>query len=133
MQEANAQREYDEQTKENESAKAAKENEIKFNTKEYLKMDENAKEIESDLENSQAELDAILAALDKINEMCIAKPEPYEEKKRRREEEIAGLKEALDILNGEAVLFQEASKHVRWHAKRSLRGETQLKAAAAAA
>merc|ERR1719326_2492347 len=60
MQEANAQREYDEQTKENENAKAAKETEIKFNTKEYLKMDENAKEVESDLDNSQAELDAIL-------------------------------------------------------------------------
>merc|ERR1712139_588253 len=124
VQEANAQREYDEQTKENERAKGAKEVEIKFSTKEHLKMDENAKEVESDLENSQAELDAILAALDKINEMCIAKPEPYEERKQRREAEIAGLKEALDILNNEAVLFQKNTKHARRHARRLLRGET---------
>merc|ERR1719456_1552010 len=33
------------------------------------------------------------AGLDKLNEMCVAKAEPYAEKKARREAEIAGLKE----------------------------------------
>merc|ERR1711881_564185 len=106
---------------ENEIAKDAKEHEIKHNTKEYLQMEENAKQIQSDLQNAQAELDAVLEALDKINEMCIAKAEPYEEKKRRREAEIAGLKEALDILNGEAVLFQKKARHARLQARWSLR------------
>merc|ERR1719487_249504 len=130
--EAAAQHDYDEQTKENEAARAAKQNEIKFNTKEYLHMDETAKETASDLENEQAELDAVLAALDKINEMCIAKPEPYEERKQRREAEIAGLKEALEILNNEAVLIQKNAEHASRHARRALRGEV-LEAAAVAA
>merc|ERR1711998_719558 len=82
--EASAKQAYDEQTAENEAARAAKQNEIKFNTKEYLQMDETARGTASDLDNEQAELDAVLAALDKINEMCIAKAEPYEERKRRR-------------------------------------------------
>merc|ERR1712159_648444 len=69
-QEASAQRAYDQQTKENEIAKNAKDHEIKHNTKEYLQMDENAKQIASDLQNAQAELDAVLEALDKINDMC---------------------------------------------------------------
>merc|ERR1719487_3208123 len=130
--EAAAQHDYDEQTQENEAAKAAKQHEIEFNTKEYLHMDETAKETASDLDNEQAELDAVLAALAKLNEMCIAKPEPYDERKKRREAEIAGLKEALDILNNEAVLFQKQTKHARLRARRSLRGEP-LEAAATAA
>eukprot|EP00747_Dinoflagellata_sp_TGD_P122077 gnl/TRDRNA2_/TRDRNA2_173548_c0_seq1.p1 gnl/TRDRNA2_/TRDRNA2_173548_c0~~gnl/TRDRNA2_/TRDRNA2_173548_c0_seq1.p1 ORF type:complete len:706 (-),score=232.57 gnl/TRDRNA2_/TRDRNA2_173548_c0_seq1:172-2289(-) len=130
--EARAKQAYDEQTAENEAARAAKQNEIKFNTKEYLHMDQTAKETASDLDNERAELDAVLAALAKINDMCIAKPEPYEERKRRRDAEIAGLKEALDILNNEAALIQKTAKHARRHERRALRGEV-LEAAAVAA
>jgi len=47
--------------------------------------------------------------LKKLEDRCIAKPMPYAEIKARREAEIAGLKEALQILDGQAALIQ--TKH----------------------
>ena len=41
----------------------------------------------------QAELSAIVEYLGKLAKMCVAKAEPYAEKKARRESELAGLKD----------------------------------------
>ena len=43
-------------------------------------------------------------------------------RKKRREEEIAGLKDALEILQSEAALIQKSSKHVTL---RGLRGRRE--------
>merc|ERR1711957_1018107 len=56
------------------------------------------------------EADAQSEYYGKIKERCIAKPETYEERKRRREAEIAGLKQALTILKEETALVQR-KKH----------------------
>lgn len=117
--ESAAQRDYDVQTKENTYARAAKEADIKYKTKESIEADRTVAELRSDLETAQTELDAILESLEKINEMCIAKAEPFAERQRRREAEIAGLREALEILEGETVLLQKRQQR----AKRALRGK----------
>merc|ERR1719281_2311577 len=106
--------EYEKQTKENEIAKTTKEQDVKYKTKEAKSLDKAIVEHSSDREGLQTELDAVLDYWEKIKEQCIAKAEPYEERKKRREAEIAGLKEALAILEGEAALLQKGtSRHQR--------------------
>merc|ERR1719262_243196 len=106
--------EYDKLTKENEIAKTTKEQDVKYKTKEAKGLDEAVAEASSDKAGAQEELDAVLKYYDSLKEQCIEKVEPYEERKKRREAEIAGLKEALSILAGEAVLLQrETTKKLR--------------------
>jgi hypothetical protein len=47
----------------------------------------------------------------KLKDRCVAKPESYEERKRRREAEIAGLKEALSVLETEVALVQRKHRN----------------------
>jgi len=90
----------------NKTAKASKEQDVKYKTKESAGLAKSTTEASSDREGVQAELDALVEYLAKLDKMCIAKAEPYAERKRRREQELAGLKQALEILEGEAVLLQ---------------------------
>merc|ERR1719281_2118899 len=112
--------EYEKTTKENEILEATKEQDVKYKSKESKGLSKAAAEATADREGVQEELDAVLEYFAKIKEECIAKPDPYEERKKRREAEIAGLKEALGILEGEAVLLQSGSqrRHLRAHAHR---------------
>jgi hypothetical protein len=97
-----AQKEYDTFMEDNRVATAAKEAEVKYKgmdakeTKAYLET------TKADLQTAQAELGAILEYWEKLQPECVAKPEPYEERVKRREKEIAGLKEALEILAAES-------------------------------
>jgi len=90
-----------------------KEQDIKYKTKESTGLDKSINEFSSDRESAQSELDAVLEYSANIRGMCVAKPESYEERKGRREQEVAGLKEALSILEGEAVFLQRGSPHRR--------------------
>jgi len=113
--ESTAVRDYEKTTKMNEIARATKTQDVKYKTKESAGLDKSAAQTNSDLESAQAELDAIMEYLGKLADMCVAKAEPYAERKARRDAEIEGLKQALSILEGEAVLIQQTSK-------RTLRG-----------
>jgi len=103
---------YEGQTKENEITRAAKGQDVKYKTREATGLNKAVSELSSDKEGTQAALSAITEYLGKLDKMCVAKPEAYSERKGRRESEIAGLKEALKILAGEAVLLQRTS-HLR--------------------
>merc|ERR1719335_1668845 len=108
--EETAQEQYDKTTQENKVTKATKEQDVKYKTKEATSLKKFVAEASTDLSGAQTELDAILEYIEKLKEQCIAKPEPYEERKRRREAEIEGLKEALSILEGEAVFLQMGTR-----------------------
>jgi len=103
--------EYDKQSKENAITKTTKEQDVKYKTEEFTRLDKSVADATSDREGVQTELDAVLEYLEKLKEQCVAKAETYEERVRRREAELAGLREALQILGGEAVLLQKSAKH----------------------
>merc|ERR1719174_2422762 len=111
--ETNAQNTYDKETKENEIEKATKEQDVKYKTKETVTLDKVSAEATADRKGVQSELAAVEEYLAKINEMCIAKAEPYAERKARREAEIAGLKQALEILENEAASLIQTSRSLR--------------------
>jgi len=107
--EAAAQTDYEKVTQENKVTKTTKEQDVKYKTKEFTSLDKEIAELTGDREGAQTELDAVLEYYEKIKDQCIAKPEPYAERKKRREAEIAGLKEALGILEGQAFLQRKSS------------------------
>merc|ERR1719453_24630 len=111
--EAAAQEEYEKTTQENKINKATMEQDVKYKTKEFTGLDKAIAENSADRDGLQTELDAVLDYYEKIKDRCIAKPETYEERKKRREAEIAGLKEALSILEGQAFLQRRAQ--IRLH------------------
>jgi len=111
---------YEKQSMENRVSKAIAEQDVKYKTKEAASLDKSIADHSSDLEGTQSELDAILSYTKTLRAQCELKPESYAERAKRREAEIAGLKEALSILEGEAVLLQR--KHRSFHGSKGLRG-----------
>mmetsp|Transcript_97839 Transcript_97839/g.262918 ORF Transcript_97839/g.262918 Transcript_97839/m.262918 type:complete len:693 (+) Transcript_97839:77-2155(+) len=108
--EENAVSTYEEQTKENAIETATKNQDVKYKTKEAAQLDQNVAETTSDRAGVQAEMDAVLEYLKKIEEQCIAKAESYAERKARFEAELAGLKQALQILESETAFVQRSAK-----------------------
>jgi len=106
---------YDQETKDNEIEKVTKEQDIKYKSEEATGLEKAIAEASSDKSGVQEELDAVLEYLKGIEDRCIAKPESYEERVRRRDAELAGLREALTILENETSFLQQKTK-------RTLRG-----------
>merc|ERR1719493_308014 len=98
---------YDQETKDNEIEKVTKEQDIKYKSEEATGLEKAIAEASSDKSGVQEELDAVLEYLKGIEDRCIAKPESYEERVRRRDAELAGLREALTILENETSFLQQ--------------------------
>jgi len=123
-QEADAAAEYQKVTQANKINKASMEQSVKYKLQEATSLDKDVNELASDKGSTADELAAVSEYYGKLRERCVAKPETYESRKQRRDAEIAGLKEALSILE-QTSLVQRAGVHVRHQKGRHMRGSLQ--------
>merc|ERR1719437_405018 len=108
--EGDAAAEYAKTTQENKVTATLKNQDVKYKTQEFTGLDKSIADMTSDRDSTNNELSAVLEYYAKIKDRCIAKPETYEERQRRRAAEIAGLKEALTILNDETAFVQRQKR-----------------------
>lgn len=113
VEEDDAQREYEKTTMMNKLDSQQKQKDMEYKAKEVVSSENTVRELISDLEGKRTELDAILEYWNSLNSACVAVPESFAERNRRREAEIAGLKEALRILTDEAALTQVSKGALR--------------------
>merc|ERR1719178_581271 len=95
-------KEYETLTKDNEVATAEKTTAAEYKTKDSKETAARLAGLQDDKGVAEKEYSAIMEYWEKLQPMCVAKPEPYAERKKRREAEIAGLEQALEILENEA-------------------------------
>jgi len=105
-----AQAAYNAQTHENSIARAIKEKDVVFKTKEAKTLDKSTSESSTDLDGVQTELDALNQYWSKIQQECVAKAEPYEERRKRQQKTLQGLQDAGEILEGRALLLQGSGR-----------------------
>merc|ERR1719487_1260894 len=113
QEEADAVDVYEKTTQDNKLSTTMKSQDAKYKTKEFKGLDKSISDLSGDRDTTSTELGAVLDYYGKIKERCIAKPESYEERKARRESEIAGLKEALSILESETAFMQRGKRSLR--------------------
>jgi len=116
--ESDAQETYDSLTQEYKIGKTEKDADVKYKTQEFTALDKSVSDLSSDRDTEATELAAVEDYLEKLKGRCVAKAESYEEKKARRDAEIKGLKEALNVLENEAAALLQ-SKHKKG---RNMRG-----------
>jgi outer membrane murein-binding lipoprotein Lpp len=80
--------------------KALKENEIKLKSETKTDKESQLQQAQEDLKITQQQLNEALAYYDKLKPQCVDSGITYEERVKRREEEIQALQEALKILSG---------------------------------
>jgi len=114
-QEADASSVYEKETQDNKMATTTKSQDAKYKTKEFKGLDKSVSELSGERDNTNTELAAVLDYYAKIKDRCVAKPESYEERKARRESEIKGLKEALNILESETAFMQKGRRGHKQH------------------
>merc|ERR1719353_2568646 len=102
---------YAKSTQENKVSKATKEADSKAKQSEVKSLTVELGHAKEDHASTSTELDAVNAYIDKLKPQCEEKAMSYEEKKAAREAEIAGLKEALEILSGGIGFLQRVRHH----------------------
>jgi len=104
--EAEAVETYEKLMSDSTTSKAAKEAEVKASLSEIKSLTVALENNGEDHSMTSSELAAVNEYIEKLKPQCEEKAMSYAEKKARREAEIAGLKEALEILAGGLALIQ---------------------------
>jgi len=90
-------------SQDNEVSKAKKESSIAAKTSEMKSIEVALTHHNEDYETVSSELSAVMDYISKLKPQCESKAMTYEERKSRRDAEVAGLQEALTILSGDDV------------------------------
>jgi len=104
--EAEAAETFEKLMNDNAASKGAKEAEVKASLSEIKSLTVALENSGEDHSMTSSELAAVNEYVEKLKPQCEEKAMSYAEKKARREAEIAGLKEALEILAGGIALVQ---------------------------
>merc|ERR1719443_1010677 len=113
QQEATAVKQYEKLMSESATSKAAKTAEVKGMESQIKSLEVAVKNHKEDFDTTSSELDAVMAYLEKLKPQCESKAMSYKEKKVRREAEMEGLKEALQILEAPALMQPQAKPSLR--------------------
>jgi len=105
--------EYDTMVQDNKVLKATKEAEVKAKKSEIASLGTTMENYGEDKDGLTKELGALNDYLDKLKPQCETQVPTYEERKARREKEIDGLKEALAVLEGDALALVQKTVTVK--------------------
>merc|ERR1719487_935716 len=94
-----AYKEHDRFMAESKKDKAVKSADLDHKTKSKVQMESDLADTESDLKGTQSEMDAAMVYYEKLKPSCQDATVTYDDRVSQREEEIASLKEALQILS----------------------------------
>jgi len=104
---------YEKTTQENKVTKTTLDQDVKYKTQEFKGLDAAIVEHTADKDTLNTEYSAVMDYYAQIKDRCVAKPESYEDRKARREAEIDGLKQALQVLEDETAFVQRKRRGVR--------------------
>merc|ERR1719162_567304 len=101
--EAEASKQHDEFIQDSKVDKVQKAADLDHATENKQNQEQELQEKNVDLTGTQKELDAALAYYEKLKPTCVGEVESFEDRVKRRKEEIQSLQEAYTILNGEDI------------------------------
>jgi hypothetical protein len=94
--------EYEKLTQENRVERASKDKSVTSIDSAVAGLEKRNSEFSGDRTSTQQELDAINEYLEKLTKQCVAQPVSHSERQARREREIKGLEEALNMLESDS-------------------------------
>merc|ERR1719281_1135427 len=104
---------YEKSSEENKISKTTKLADAKAKKSEIKSLTVQLGHSKEDHASTSTELDAVNSYIDKLRPQCEEKAMSYAEKKAAREAEIAGLKEALEILAGDGLALVQTKSNLR--------------------